>query len=262
MELLPIVSPLLRSGDDLASIIALAGVRPGDIIVVSSKALATVEGAMIDLRSITPSKEAHTWTERCGGSPAFRQAVLDEVRRLHGRVLPGCPQAMLTELKPEGLPSGVILAANAGLDESNAPEGHAIGWPKDPVKSVMKLRTNLEFTIQTSKPANQQTSKPLLAIILSDSTCRPRRIGVTAQALTVSGIEPVQSLIGEKDLYGKNLRMTQEAVADQLATAANIVMGNEMQSIPAVIIRDHGIGLSDYEGWVPGIEAKEDLFHV
>lgn len=265
MELLAIRSPMLRQGDDLSHVFINVGLQTGDIVVISSKAVATVEGAMIDLASIKPTSEAEAWAKRCGGTPQFRQAVLNEVKRLNGTIHAGCLLAMLTELKPEGLPSGTILVANAGLDESNAPKGYCIGWPREPVKSIRRLRKELEESLKTkrtkkTKKNSSSSSSSSIALILSDSTCRPRRIGVTAIALAVSGIHPLQSCIGNKDLFGKDLRMTQEAVADQLATAANMLMGNAAQSIPAVIIRDHNIPLSDYEGWVAGIEEVNDLF--
>ena len=103
-------------------------------------------------------------------------------------------------------------------------------------------------------------SSPLIAVILSDSCCRPRRWGVTAYALAVAGIDPLHDQKGAHDLYGREIRITQEAVADQLATAANMLMGNADASTPAVIMRDHKTPLSDYEGWVPGIAREEDLF--
>ena len=81
MQLIPIPTPRLRSGDDLATILAKGGkIHSGDIIVISSKAVATVEGRMILLADCTPTPEARTWTERCGGSAEFRQAVLDETK--------------------------------------------------------------------------------------------------------------------------------------------------------------------------------------
>ena len=246
MLLIPLKTPLLRSDDDLASILIRSGlIQEGDILALSSKAVATVEGRMIDLKKIQPTAEAEEWSRRCGGSPTFRQAVLNETKRLHGKVLPGCPQAMLTELKPDGLKEGTILVANAGLDESNTEKGSCIGWPEDPMKSVRMLRDKLKHPI-----------------LLTDSTCRPRRQGVTAQALVVSGLDPLRSLVGSKDLFGKKLRMTQEAVADQLATAANMLMGNADASVPAVIIRNHGIPFTTFEGWVPGIEPQDDLFQA
>jgi F420-0:gamma-glutamyl ligase len=85
-------------------------------------------------------------------------------------------------------------------------------------------------------------------------------LGVTAIALAVSGIDPITDLRGTFDLDGKKLEITNEALADQLATAANMLMGNAAESIPAVIVRDHLISFSEFEGWVPGIDPHEDLF--
>ena len=99
-----------------------------------------------------------------------------------------------------------------------------------------------------------------IAVIVSDSCCVPRRMGVTAFALVTSGIDPFVAQKGKPDLFGRALRFTQEAIADQLATTANMVMGNADQSTPAAIIRDHGISLSPFDGWVKGIEPEEDLF--
>jgi len=253
VKIIPIQTPLIEKDDDLIKLIVdSAQLEDGDIIVLSSKAVAMSEGELIDLSKVEVSDEAKEWAEklkRHNPNPAFRQAVIDETAHMHGRVLPSCEHAMLTEVRPDGLPSGTILAANAGLDRSNAPDGFAIGWPKDPLVSARRIRKEL----------SDETGKKV-AVIITDSCCRPRRKGVTAIALTVAGIDPLQSQIGKDDLFGQDLRMTEEATADQLATAANFVMGNADQSIPAVIIRDHKMDLTDFEGWVPGIEPEEDLF--
>lgn len=243
MQILPIATATLRPGDDLAALLTKQ-VQDGDILVVSSKALSMIEGRLIDLASITPTEEAETYAETCRQDPAFTQAVLDETKRLNGEVAGTCPWALLTSVKPAGMKTGRILCPNAGLDQSNVEKGKAIGWPEDPVKSVAELRKNLGN----------------VGIILSDSCCRPGRLGVTAFALATSGIDPLLSQVGKKDLFDRELKFTHEAVADQLAVAANAVMGNANQSVPAAIIRDHGFALSDYEGWVEGIEKDEDLF--
>jgi coenzyme F420-0:L-glutamate ligase/coenzyme F420-1:gamma-L-glutamate ligase len=249
MQILPIPTRILKKGDDLARILAQEMTfADGDILAVSSKAVATVEGAVIDLKNVTVTPEAQRWANQCGRSAAFRQAILDETKRLNGTVLSGCKVAMLTELKPEGV-EGSLLVPNAGLDQSNVAEGFAIGWPYDPVTSVHTLRKSLE----------KHTGKRI-AVILTDSCCRPRRWGVTAFALVVSGFDPLSSQIGKPDLFGHPLTMTQEAIADQLATAANAVMGNAAQSIPAAVIREHEIPFSDFVDWVPGILKEEDLF--
>jgi coenzyme F420-0:L-glutamate ligase/coenzyme F420-1:gamma-L-glutamate ligase len=247
MQILPIATDLIKEGDDLASLL-YEDLQDGDIVVVSSKAVATVEGAAIELSSLEISDEAREWSEKFGRSPEIRQAILNETKRMHGKLCPSKTDILLTELKPDGLEQGTIFVPNAGLDESNIEDGYAIGWPKDPVSSAQNLRDALK-----------EKGKDV-AIIISDSGCRPRRIGVTAFALTVAGIDPLQSLVGTEDLFGKSLRVTKEAVADQLATAANIIMGNGGASIPAAIIRDHGFRLSEANMWVPGIDHDKDMF--
>jgi coenzyme F420-0:L-glutamate ligase / coenzyme F420-1:gamma-L-glutamate ligase len=246
MELIPIRTPLIRAGDDVASILlSAADVRDGDIIVVSSKAIATAEGTAIDLRSLTVTDGAREWYIKTGRSAEFMQAVLDETQRLNGAITGHCQGALLTELRPDGLTVGSIFAPNAGMDQSNIDDGWAVGWPIDPVISAKRLREGLNRNC---------------AVIIGDSCCRPRRLGVTAFALTVAGMDPLKSEIGSTDLFGHELRVTVEALADQLTTAANILMGNAAQSTPAVIIRDHGLPFSDFCGWVDGIEPEEDLF--
>ncbi|MFH0770182.1 MAG: coenzyme F420-0:L-glutamate ligase [Candidatus Peregrinibacteria bacterium] len=250
MQILPVTTGLLRFGTDFADhILKHASLKTGDIVVVSSKVIATLEGAAIDLKKITPTAEAKIWAKRCGRTAEFRQAILDETARMHGRITGDCPLAMLTELQPDGLRHGTILTANAGLDLSNTEESTAIGWPHDPVRSAHDLRTKLEAK-----------SGARIAVIVTDSCCRPRRIGVTAFALATCGIAPFEDLRGIRDLFGHPLTMTREARADQLATASNMIMGNAGQGIPAAVIREHGFVLDESEGWVEGISPEEDLF--
>ncbi|MBP9773381.1 MAG: coenzyme F420-0:L-glutamate ligase [Candidatus Peribacteraceae bacterium] len=250
MQLLPIQTSILSNGDNLASIFSSnISIQSGDILVVSSKVVALTEGTSIDLTSMKPSKKAEEYSHACGRSPAFCQAVIQEMIRMNGSVINTCPGALLTELRPSGMEVGTILTANAGLDESNVEKNTAIGWPMDPAASAKKLRTKIE-----------QSMNGKIAVIISDSCCHPRRLGVTAFALAVSGIDPLISQNGKKDIHGKPLHITTEAIADQLATAANMLMGNAGQMIPACIVRDHGFNLSAWTGWVEGIEKEQDLF--
>ncbi len=252
MELLALRTPLLREGDDLATTLIAAAndIRDGDILCVSSKAVATTEGAAIDLASLLVTEEAEALARECGKTPAFRQAMLREIARLQGRIVRKNRYVVLTEVSPQGM-DGSMLAASAGLDHSNAHPGTAIGWPHDPVGSCVRLRATIR----------EKTGSDT-AVILTDSCCRPRRLGVTAQALAVCGIDPFQSKVGEKDLFGETLRVTQEARADQLATAANFLMGNAAESTPAVLVRGHGLPFTDFAGWVPGIDEEEDMFSL
>lgn len=250
MLILPVPTPRLNQGDDIVSLLLKNDIRDGDILVVSSKAVARIEGATIDLRKIQPTPEARKYAHECNQDPCFTQCVLDETKRMNGAVSGTCPFALLTILQPTDMKTGRILCPNAGVDQSNIEAGHAIGWPLDPVASIRLLQKKILEHKKYSK----------IGIILSDSCTRPGRLGVTAFALTCCGIDPFISNVGNEDLFGKKLRVTQEAVADQLATAANAVMGNAAQSIPVAIIRDHRLPSSDFCGWVPGIEPEEDLF--
>lgn len=247
MHILPIRTPVLKSGDDLASTLrASADIRDGDILVVSSKAVATCEGAMRRLDEVYVSQEAQKLAaESTGKSAAYYQAVLDETERMHGKVLQNIQGVILTELHPDGM-EGTLLVPNAGLDMSNIAEGYVVGWPKDPVASCRELGK-----LGTGE----------IGVVISDSGLVPRRRGVLAFALSCYGFDPIASMIDTPDLFGQNMRVTEEAVADQLATAANMVMGNTDQSTPAAIIRDHHLPASDFCGWVPAIDREKDLFH-
>ncbi|HLC76367.1 MAG TPA: coenzyme F420-0:L-glutamate ligase [Candidatus Peribacterales bacterium] len=270
MEILPIQTRRIHAGDDLVPLLNVAKLQPLDILVLSSKGVATAEGRIFELKNFGASKEAEKYAKACGRSPEFCEAVLVETKRMNGIVHSTCPGAILTEVKPWSAliesfshhsthsstssqlsreKRGTILIANAGLDESNVPQGTAIGWPEDAVESAHRLREKLETVVGGH-----------IAIIITDSCVRPGRWGVTAFALAVAGIDPLHDEAGKADLFGRKLRITKEAIADQLATAANMLMGNADQSIPAAIVRDHGMVLSKYEGWVPGIDPEEDLF--
>ncbi len=244
VHILGVSTPLLTPGSDLAAeILQRVTLQKGDIIVISSKAVATTEGSALSLEIFQPSAEATKLSKQCNQDPRFTEFVLREIKRMNGRVIGISPHVLLTSLKLEGLKQGRILCPNAGADQSNVKKDYAIGWPIDPVKSAKALQEKLG-----------------VPVVISDSCCVPGRLGVTAFALVCAGLDPFRSEVGNKDLFGKTMRLTQEAIADQLATAANAVMGNSAQSVPAAIIRDSGIVSSDFLGWVEGIEQQEDIY--
>jgi len=143
MIILPVKTRLLSAGDDLCNAIAESvELTSGDIVVVSSKVAATLEGSAIKLSEIRPSDEAQKLFAEFGKSPEHREFVLRETRRMNGKVIRTTNGVVLTELKPEGL-DGSLLVPNAGIDESNIDRGWAVGWPKDPVATVRKLRKEL-----------------------------------------------------------------------------------------------------------------------
>lgn len=242
MQLLPLRTNLLRAGDDLVSALRAAGeCRSDDIIVLSSKAIATSENAFIDLSTIAISDTAHLEAEKTGRSAAFCQAVLDETTRMNGRVVGRCPGALLCLVHPA--PEIWIVAANAGMDQSNVPDNTALGWPIDSAASALRLQHELGC-----------------AVIITDSCCTPLRTGITAYALACAGVDPIRDERGKPDLYGTPLRITRDNVVDELAAAGNFLMGNAAQATPAVIVRDHGLPRSDFAGWIPTFPPEEDLF--
>lgn len=247
MHVIPVQTSLLCTGDSLSAFLKnAADIRDGDILVISSKAIATVEGAAIHLLDVVVSKEAEILAEKNVKSATFYQVVLNETERMHGKIVQSVHGIVLTELHPDPSQEGSLFVPNAGLDRSNIADGFVIGWPKDPVKSALKIREEMHLDI---------------GIIVTDSGLVPRRRGVTAFALCNCGFDPIVSMIGSPDLFGQDMSVTEEAVADQLATAANFVMGNTNQCTPAAIIRDHHIPFTNFCGWVPGIERQKDLYH-
>lgn len=220
MEIIGLSLPIVKPGDDLASMIfkaseKIGGIRDGDVIIVSSKVVATAQNRLTDLGRIRPSIRAKKIASISGQPPEFVELVLreaDKVLKLgHGAIL---------TLK-DGL-----LCANAGADLSNVPKGKAVLMPSKPDKSAGDIRKKL-FT----------KTKAKIGVVISDSVVHPLRLGTVAQAVGASGIEPVMDCRGDPDIYGKPLRITFRAIADQLATAAQLVMGEAGERVPVAIVR-------------------------
>lgn len=242
MELLPLKTPILKHGDDLASILRAAGdIRADDIVVITSKVVAACEDAYVDLNAITVSDEAREKADGTGRSPEFYQAVMNETARMNGKIIGHCPGALLTLLHPE--PKISIVSVNAGMDQSNVPDGFALGWPRDSAASARRLKSELGC-----------------AVIVIDSCCMPLRTGISAFALACAGIDPARDEIGKPDLFGRALRMTRDNVVDELAAATSLIMGNAAQATPAVIVRDHGLPATEFSGWIPTFPPEQDLF--
>lgn len=242
MEFLPVRTGILSKGDVLSAAIRRAcDILPDDIVIISSKAVATCEDAFVDLTTINVSDIARTEDEKTGRSPEFCQAVINEALRMNGHVAGRCPGALLCVVHPS--PSVTIIAANAGMDQSNVPDGTALGWPRDSAASAKHLASELGC-----------------AVIIVDSCCTPLRTGISAYALACAGIDPIRDERGKPDLFGKPLRITRDAIADELAAGASVIMGNAAQATPAVIVRNHGLPRSNFAGWIETFRPEEDLF--
>ena len=214
--------PLINEGDDLAEIIVNAAhseditIHNGDILVIAETAVAKSEGTIVDLKSLTPSKLALELSKKTGKDPGLVQFIINESEE----IIKVGPNFIISETKHG------FVCANAGIDESNVEEGLATPIPVNPDKSAYKIRVKIE-----------DITGEQIAIIVSDTQGRSFREGAVGVAIGISGIEPLWERKGDKDLYGKELQTTSVAVADELASAASILMGQADEGIPVVIVR-------------------------
>lgn len=222
MIFIGIKTRIIGIGEDLVDVI-LDGLnnkgielKDYDILVISSKVVALSEGRIVSLKNIRVSDEALKMAEKCGLPPEFVEVVFKEADVIYG----GVRGAVLT------LKNGV-LQANAGVDRSNAPPEHAILLPENPSESARKIRNKLI----------EKTGKKV-AVLIVDSKVQPLRLGNTGIALGVAGFEPVIDERGKEDIYGKKLEFTRRAVADCIASAAEVIMGERDEKTPVVLVRD------------------------
>jgi coenzyme F420-0:L-glutamate ligase / coenzyme F420-1:gamma-L-glutamate ligase len=207
--------PEIAAGDDIAAMIAAAAeLEDGDVVVVAQKIVSKAEGRVVRLDEIEPSEQAR---ELAGDEDARKiEAILREAVRLV-RVR---PPLIVAETR-QG-----FICGSAGVDASNAPdEGTLVLLPLDPDASAERLRRRLG-----------ELTGMKVAVIVSDSFGRPWRIGTTDVAIGAAGLAVLNDLRGTQDRRGYELRSTQIAIADELAGAAELVMG-KANGIPAAVIR-------------------------
>jgi coenzyme F420-0:L-glutamate ligase/coenzyme F420-1:gamma-L-glutamate ligase len=245
IEVLPIVGiPEIKRGADLVSMIldaarkASAGIQDGDVFVVKQKVVSKAEGRVVPLAGVTPSRRAKSLAGEHGKDPRLVELILKEsvrvVRAGHG--------VIITETKHG------FVCANSGIDQSNVGRGHAALLPVDPDRSARRIRRGLESA----------TGKKL-AVIVTDTFGRPWRRGQTDVAIGCSGIDPLLPYAGKKDQFGYQLRVTEPAVADEIAGAAELAIG-KLTGIPAAIVRGTTFRRSDAGARSIVMPKKRDLF--
>jgi len=212
--------PELEEGDDLGALLAAAaertgGVEPGDVVVVAQKAVSKVEGRVVSLDDVEPSDRARQLTGP-DGDPRHVEVILRETKE----VVRSRPPLVITETHHG------FVCASAGVDASNAKgAGTLVLLPVDPDASARRLRERLH-----------ELTGVWLAVVVSDSFGRAWRQGTTDVALGVAGFSPLRDLRGTPDAAGRELHTTQIAVADELAGAAELVLGKARQ-VPAALVR-------------------------
>lgn len=248
IQIIPIENmPLIAEGDNLGKFIIDAAEKQGtplmerDIIVVTHKIVSKTEGQTVNLDTISPSEQARQIAQKTGKDPALVEAVLRETKEI---VRIG-PNSIITENK-----NGAI-SANAGIDKSNvAGEKNVIMLPKNPDKSAQEIRNDIR------RLTNRE-----VAVIISDTNGRPLRMGEINVAIGVAGIEATRDRRGETDLFGYILRIKQTAVTDELASAAELVIGQANEGIPVAIIRGYTYQTTEKATAKDLVRPKEsDLF--
>jgi coenzyme F420-0:L-glutamate ligase / coenzyme F420-1:gamma-L-glutamate ligase len=213
--------PEIGVGQDLARLIVEAAraqqtpLAAGDLLVVSQKIVSKTEGRIVRLGDVTPSPETLSVAEEIGRDPRLVEVILRESRRIVRK-----DKGVLIVETHHGL-----VCANAGVDQSNVDADTACLLPEDSDRSARGLRDGLRALTGHD-----------LGIIIADTFGRPWREGLINVAIGVAGLEPLKSYLGEKDPAGHVLQATILAIADELSSAAEPIMG-KLDRIPVVIIR-------------------------
>ncbi|KXA91360.1 hypothetical protein AKJ57_01575 [candidate division MSBL1 archaeon SCGC-AAA259A05] len=229
MEVIGIQTPVIKTGDDLVKIILKSieekgeKLKENDVLIIASSVVSTANGRIQKIADVEPSKQAKKLAEKSGLPEKFVEIIVQEA----DDILSPSEKCILT-LKDE------MLRINAGVDRTNVPAGNALLIPEEPEKKAAELREKLE-----------EKSRKKLGVVIADSHVQPLRLGTTGQALGSNGIKESLDFRNRKDLYGRKLQITFRGIGDQIAAAAQLIMGEADESIPVVILRGAKAAFSD-----------------
>lgn len=239
--------PIVKKGDNLARMICKAAkkqgtpIRNGDIVIITHVIVSRSEGAVVNLETVNPSEFSKSIGQRLNKDPKLVELILREsksiVRMRDGK--------LITESK-QGL-----ICANAGIDRSNVPG-------KD---NVALLPENADQSAHRIRQKIMEIFGKDVAVIISDTHGRPLRKGEINIAVGIAGFKPLRDRRGESDLFGYELKVKRTAIADELSSAAELVIGQASEGIPVAIIRGYQYPKSEEAKATELIRSrKEDLF--
>ncbi len=216
--------PLVKPGDDVAQLIldALAGaaitLQTGDALVVTSKIISKAEGRYVHLPDVTPGKDALRIAEETNKDPRIVELILRDSRMISRKA----PGVLITQHRLG------FVSASSGIDQSNVDGGEdtVLILPLDPDASARAIRERLRAATGAE-----------VGIIVSDSHGRPFRLGNMGVAIGVAGMPALLDLRGHTDLFGRELKMSIQAYADEVASAANLLSGEAAEGLPVVLMR-------------------------
>ena len=223
IELIPVEGlPIIQAGDDLGATL-LSALRPlhpleNDILVVTSKIVSKAEGRFVNLRDVTPSERAVELAQTTRKDPRLVELILGESQAV-SRAAPG---VLITQHRLG------FTSANAAIDHSNVSQDldMVLLMPVDPDASARQLYICLSQALGAH-----------IAIVIVDSHGRPHRIGTVGVAVGVAGMPGVEDWRGKPDLFGYQLQHTEIGLADMVASAATLLLGQAAEGIPAVLVR-------------------------
>jgi len=229
MRLYAVETRVVKPGDNLVDVILdslrkqTLELEDDDVLALASKIVSYSQGRIVKLGDVKPSEKAKKLARKFSLEPEFAELVLREAEKVYG----GVEKAVLT-LKDN------IITANAGIDNKNAPIGSAVVWPRDLVEWLKNFRDEI----------NRKTGRRI-AVVVVDSGLIPLRIGTVGLALATAGFNPIREWRGKGDLYGRPIMITRHAVADDLASAAHLLIGEAAEKTPIVLIKDAPVDFDD-----------------
>lgn len=246
-QIIPIlINDDISKGDDVAGLIIKAikernqSLLENDVVVITHKIISKAEGKTIDLSTIIPSEESNKISLNTGKDPRLVELIVSqsiEIVKIERDII-------IAETKHG------FVCANAGIDASNVGKSsnHVVLLPDDPDESARRIRNDIKSRTNVN-----------VSVIVSDTFGRPFRKGQVNVAIGSAGINPILSYVGNTDMYGKILKVTEIAIADELASAAELVMGKSSR-IPVVIVRGCNHISGDYSISQITRSKEEDLF--
>jgi len=222
---------------DLLDELVGSRLRTGDVIVASSKFIAISEGRILSLNSVVPTRYAKELSSEFNMPPQLCELIIRESDEVLGGVV-----GFILASK-DGL-----LSPNAGIDKSNIEHGKVVLYPRNSLESASAIVDAMEYRHGVR-----------IGVVISDSRLMPTRRGTTGVALAAAGLEAVVDLRGKEDLFGNILRVTSQAIADDLCSAAQLVMGESDEATPFVLVRgvkDSLIGKAKYPA--PSFAVRAD----
>ncbi|MBY8984657.1 MAG: coenzyme F420-0:L-glutamate ligase [Candidatus Lokiarchaeota archaeon] len=246
MELFSIKLPLVKKGDPLLDIIISELdeqgklLKEGDIVVIAEKVVATSQGRVVSLSSVTDITER---AKKLALEYDMDERFVELIIRESSMILGGLTHVILAQVND-------FLIANAGIDQSNAGQGKVVLLPKDLNKVVWEYWRELrkEFGINN------------LGVIISDSRVQPLRKGTIGIAIATAGFEPVEDLIGKPDLFNRPMEITMRAIADDLTSAAQFLLSEANQQTPVVIIRESNVEFTENPKMTPEMAPEKCLY--